>query len=123
MPRNDGYDAQFEFEEAQRIASENHDPTVEPYASMKRDAILALMLEAEDDDLERWAMLEQFLRDKMTRRELQTNNRAKLLAAFLFETWDAQGAEQLKYLTELAGGIATMIAEDMPPVGPPEEVN
>lgn len=121
MPRRNVHDEDFE-EEAGLTAFDNHDPALEPYASMTRDEIRALMMEP-DIDPARSFFLEQFLLDKMTTRELDLHTKAQELATYLMGLWQANGNEQCAFLCRVAGRVAAEIAEGMPPVGPPEECN
>ena len=99
----------------------DHDPTLEPWASMSREAILAEI--AAETDGDRYAFLMEFLRDKMTRKELQTENHAMRIAKLLIEEYDAYGNAQCVYLCKQAGKLAAEIVEAMPAFGPAHEVN
>lgn len=110
-------------EEAQILvaACEQHDPTMEPYASMTREQLLEIM-EGETSPARR-AMLEQFVLDTFSQKELETHNRAQELACFLIKQWEAFGNDQCAYLCGLAGDLAVKISEGLPPIGPAQECN
>jgi hypothetical protein len=105
-------------------AFEDHDPDLEPYASMTRDEIVAAMANAsEAGDFARWEMLHEFMLDKCSARELEQINFANALGLYLVEKRGAFGAEQLAFISGLAGRTTRELFEDMPPAGPPELVN
>src|SRR5262249_20622706 len=98
----------------------DHDPSLEPYASMSRDEILALILEAES--LDKWVFMHAFLLDKLTDREWETTRRSHEIGRFLIGLYDAAG-DQLIFLAKVSGALAARIDREMPPVGPAHEVN
>jgi hypothetical protein len=101
---------------------ENHDPSLEPYASMSRYKILELMHHPETSS-QRLAFLEQFLLEKMTIREPDEHNHAGSIASFLIKEYDAYGNDQCRLLYCSARTLANVIGEGMPARGPPEECN
>jgi hypothetical protein len=102
-------------------AFDEHDPSIEPYASMTRDEVFALMQAVEDP--KRWAFLNEFLMDKMSTKELETNLKAQKIAIFLMDEYGTFGSDQNCYMARLGGEIAARIAKDIPARGKPEECN
>jgi hypothetical protein len=100
---------------------EEHDPTLEPWASMPRDELLERLARAEDPaEVE---FLNEFLMDKLSIKELVVVNHAHAIAAYLIREYDAYGNAQCVYLTERAGALAAEIMRGMPPRGTPQECN
>src|SRR4051794_7017807 len=97
-------------------AAADHDQNFEPYASMPRERIEELMLEADraGDDA-KWAMLQQFHLDKLSEAELVRHNLTMELATWLIEKFEAHGNAQCAYQSRLAGDVVEAIGKDMPP--------
>jgi hypothetical protein len=99
----------------------DHDPDREPFASMTREEIMALMSQCEDpQELE---SLNAYLMDKLTGGELETINHANRIAASLIREYDAFGNGQCVFLCGIAGEVAAKVAKEMPPRGKPAECN
>jgi hypothetical protein len=76
-------------------AFREHDPTLEPYASMTRDEILATMREARGG--QQWEFLREFLLDKCSEAELDYDHFLKLLIE-----QGGLSSEELSYVGEQA---------------------
>jgi len=106
-------------------AIDDHDPAREPYASMSRDEIIALM-EHEGLSAYEYERLNQHLLDKCTEGELERINFSQSLAVFLMDSSEAKGNAQCVFISRLAAETTGELFDEMPPVGPlgpPHEVN
>ena len=77
-------------------AFRDHDPTLEPYASMSKDALLEAMHAAQSG--REWEFLREFLLDKCTGDELRSDGFLALL-----QVDGKMGWEEFSYLSEIAG--------------------
>jgi hypothetical protein len=101
--------------------ADDHDPSLEPWASMSRDQIEAAM-DAEADPM-RWLFLEQYLLDRCTKAELERINFANALSAWLIDEKDARGNDQIMHVVKVAAEATRALFEDMPPPGPLHQIN
>lgn len=98
-----------------------HDPTLEPWASMTREQLMEAQAKAKT--AAEFEMIQQFIEDGMSAKELESVSHAHALAVFLINQWRASGNDQARFLCDIAGRVAREIADGMPPIGPPEECN
>jgi hypothetical protein len=103
-------------------AANDHDPDLEPYASMSRAEIQALMRE-HTGDLYTYEMLNRHFLDKCSARELRQANFATELSVYLIEKWGAKGAAQCVKCCQVASEAAERLFGEMPPPGPLHQVN
>src|SRR5262249_32259510 len=101
-----------------------HDPALGPHPGLSKPGVLEPRREGLGrGDLDAWGRVDEFLRDKMTLKDLKTHDNGMTLARFLVELYGADGNAQCAYLYELADALAKVISQEMPPVGPPHIVN
>jgi hypothetical protein len=109
----------------QNRAYAEHDPTLEPYASMPVERLCELWAEANQaDDIPRSMMLEQFVHDKLTPREFLVMMMAqKLMHWFLLEYADEYAVALNKGGLEKSAATlaATMIDANREYADPDEE--
>ena len=97
------------------------DSTVEPFASMTREDLVAFM-NASANRAEQ-EFLNSILLSRISHRERAALKHGAEIARFLMAEYDVSAKRQCLYLCELAGRFATEIARDMPAMGAPEECN
>lgn len=98
-----------------------HDPTREPWANMTREQLLEAQAKAQTAT--EFDMIQEFIFDGMSTKELKTTSHAHSLATFLIQQWNSSGDEQAKFLCEVAGRVSKEIADAMPPIGPLQDCN
>jgi hypothetical protein len=107
-------------EVAARIADE-HDPSLEPYASMSREQILTLMESAGPG--EEHERLNCFFMDKLSVAELEKLNFHHELVAWLLDRRGAFGFDQCLFVTQVSAEATRRLFEEMPAPGPANEIN
>jgi len=117
-PRSGPYPEGYEYDA--RRSFEDHDPAEEPYASMTRDQVQALMLEARGAE---WEHLHEFFLDKCSQAELERIQFCNELAVWLMEKKGTFGFDQCLFVKEVAAEATQWLFEDMPPPGPEHEIN
>lgn len=110
----------FDAEGANRVI-DDHDPTLEPYASMSREAIVAAMEQAED--LKQWTLLREFFLDKCSEKELEREDFLTSLTAYLLESRRAHGPAQVMHVYKVAAEATRALFDDMPPMAALHLVN
>jgi hypothetical protein len=104
-----------DFDEYDRLCLEatlNHRPDLEPYASMSIEQIDGLMRATDKIlNLRRYLMLENFLRDKMTPKELLVHKMAKEVSRWVLRRY----GEEYPAMTEegVLGHAAALFAKTL----------
>jgi hypothetical protein len=111
MFKNDGW-AQWDPDPER--AFQEHDPTLEPYASMSRGEILDALKEARGG--REWEFLREFLLDRLTPEELEYER----FRALLTDSGGFEG-EELAYVCDLAGKATRLITPSGNGPGSPPE--
>jgi hypothetical protein len=105
-------------------AFEDHDPDLEPYASMTREQVQAEMdLASRSGDHARWEMLQEFFLDKCDKGELDRINFSAGLAAYLMKARGTFGAAQAAFVADLAARTTVELFDGMPAPGPGHQIN
>ena len=103
-------------------ACDEHDPALEPYASMTKDELRALM---QDDSLAAgdYERLRQHFLDKCSGSELERFTLHDRLTMWLIEERGTNGMQQALHCRRVAVAAIDQLIDGMPAPGPAHEIN